>query len=107
VQKCIGIFGEQRAPFGMDDTKIGQAQVLGEFALIGQCLGKQHVCVDEDDRRGAVDPRHHVQQHRRIGTETRHHRDPPQRTRQRMRQCRLGRLPREAQVQKRKVRAIG
>ena len=62
--------------FGAQDAQIAQAQPLGQFLLVDQRFGKEHLRVDEDHRHGSVHHRGQMQQGHRIRPEAGHERQP-------------------------------
>ncbi len=76
VQRAIRVFARNLIFGGMNDAHVFQAQPFGQVRLIGQRFGKQHLRVDEHNRRRAVDHRNQMQQHHRFRTKGRHERKP-------------------------------
>ena len=71
VQRAVGVVARQIVRIGPDQPQVGQAEPRGQFALIDQRLRKKHAGFQEQHRGGALYPRDHVQQHRRIRPERR------------------------------------
>ena len=78
MQQTVGVAQEHLIAIRADDAQIGQPKLRGHIPLISQRFGEQHFGVDEQNRRAAIQLRHHMQQRDRLCSKGTDQRNRPQ-----------------------------